>query len=872
MSQKHPLGGGSSPPPTNLKAEDPEKYSRAVREKLSKSSRTGQACDRCKKRKIKCDNNPGGCRPCRILGVHCQTTDRNNRQTAPRGYLNHLEQTNKRLEDRVRQLEAQAAQLEAQLAQGPRLPSAGPDHEPPDGYAEGAFNPRYAYLAPETPPQAWGAAAAATPYTSQATTSRADAHLSSGLTGGPVVRAEPNAPSFLGVTSGESSFSSIKGTSLKIFHLTIDIGDFVSPDMDGPKGDFYSQLFNKSSQSLLQTIYNVNHRDTNVCLPERDDGFRMIEHYFQVFNPYLPILHKPTFMAMATRMYDSPAFHPTPAETVMVYIVFAIMCFHYSLRKMDLSDEEKERYNVRSNDYYHFSLSMFYHLVASKTLQDIQALTLICSHLRSFPKPGASWMVARAAMTAAIEIDLHRSVTKLRGDSQLSPLDVEMRKRIFWSLLTIEVTISGKMGYPMAFKLEDFDIEIPDAIADEMLSEKGIDTSSTAKCQHEIGCQAMHIVVLFIELYSTIHAVRRNAGNYVSTVTSLEAKILAWQKNLPRSLTQEQPNQSIQERVFAIMTEMWMLEFRLLLRHPSVEMTDDRAFKAESLRICLECSKRMLGLVRQLGDLQSLDTTWYTVTVYVLAITTTLFATCKKVSLTEVEYKELKHDMAHWIMILKQQGRLLGSGDLLKNRVSHVILAIMRNLPHATPPSKLSTGNPPREPKLPRQPSAALPTHPKNLATYYDKGPVSTPYLADEPETSRQQPRYPAPEPYESYSAAEPSATLAFTHPHAYANYPATADDATLLAGMSLQAQAPPSHAEGGMHAPSFSAGQAEWAAWVMHGVQKASTETGLDGNNAVLHLAEYDHPNVGSHLPTHAGTMGPELPSAASWPENYLP
>ncbi|PBP24244.1 hypothetical protein BUE80_DR004883, partial [Diplocarpon rosae] len=296
-----------------------------------------------------------------------------------------------------------------------------------------------------------------------------------------------------------------------------------------------------------------------------------------------------------------------------------------------------------------------------------------------------------------------------------------MRKRIFWSLLTIEVTISGKMGYPMTFKIEDFDIEIPEPIADELLSEEGIDTSRTAKCNHEIGCQAMRLVVLFIELYSSIHAVRRNAATYVSTVTSLEARVLAWHNNLPLSLTQAQPNQTNQDRVFAIMPEMWMLEFRLLLRHPSVEMTDDEAFKAESLRICLECSKRMLSLVKQLRDLQSLDTTWYTVTVYVLAIATTLFATCKKSSLTEFEYKELKHDMAHWIMILKQQGRLLGSGDLLKNRVSHVILAIMRNLPQANQLAKPVNGNPPREPKPPLPRSSSLPTHINNIANYYDK-------------------------------------------------------------------------------------------------------------------------------------------------------
>jgi hypothetical protein len=57
-----------------------------------------------------------------------------------------------------------------------------------------------------------------------------------------------------------------------------------------------------------------------------------------------------------------------------------------------------------------------------------------------------------------------------------------MRKRTFWGLLTVQTKVSGKLGRPMPLRLDDFDVELPEPIDDELLSEKGLDTSKPGKC------------------------------------------------------------------------------------------------------------------------------------------------------------------------------------------------------------------------------------------------------------------------------------------------------------------------------------------------------------------------------------------------------
>lgn len=104
---------------------------------------------------------------------------------------------------------------------------------------------------------------------------------------------------YLGVL-GNSKLSAIKGTALTILGMKIDIADFDSFDMDEPKDctNIDPELYNKSYQSFLQTAFNVNHKIAHAELPSREEAFQLAGCYFRALNPYSPIIHEPSFMAL----------------------------------------------------------------------------------------------------------------------------------------------------------------------------------------------------------------------------------------------------------------------------------------------------------------------------------------------------------------------------------------------------------------------------------------------------------------------------------------------------------------------------------------------------------------------------------------------
>lgn len=365
-------------------------------------------------------------------------------------------------------------------------------------------------------------------------------------------------------------------------------------------------------------------------------------------------------------MYDDPEFRPTPAEIVMVHMVFAIMFFQYSARNHGQTSQQSEL-NARSNLFYHYSLGYYYQLIASHTLQDIQALTLICAHLRNFPKPGASWMVTSSTFTLAIELGLHRSAKRwVQQAPQKNPLEIEIRKRVFWTLLSIHVTLSGKLGRPMPLRLSDFDVELPEPIDDELLSENGIDTSRPGKCAYKIGIEAFKAVTLFLELFNALYAVKRTPGNYVEVVNQLELKLKEWRAQWPEELVHEPDEGDQEERVFSLYLVLWAMEFRLLLRHPSISMTASADFNNENLDTCLESARTMLDTLKLLRKYKSFDTTWYNGAVYLMAITTTLYAQWyRRNELSAADIAYLKDEMDQWIDLMGDVGIPLGISSRL---------------------------------------------------------------------------------------------------------------------------------------------------------------------------------------------------------------
>ena len=252
-------------------------------------------------RKMRCDGRPDGCGPCMQNQSPCRTTDRMTGIANERGHV-------KRLEQRIRELDSHIRGLEG------RLTSLGADVKPFVMDPDQSANPllQWNKAQEQGNRQEWeadgyissvnGNEITYTPSQKDASTSPS----SEGTNRLPEFRDGLAGDNYLGVSSGNSYISSIRGTAMNVLGAEIDLADYMSADMDEPDSSTFGTEYplNKSYRAFVQTAYNSGPKPGKVQLPPEKEGRTYAEWFFRVVLPYLPMLHKPSFFATVMKFFS----------------------------------------------------------------------------------------------------------------------------------------------------------------------------------------------------------------------------------------------------------------------------------------------------------------------------------------------------------------------------------------------------------------------------------------------------------------------------------------------------------------------------------------------------------------------------------------
>ncbi|ETI27176.1 hypothetical protein G647_09859 [Cladophialophora carrionii CBS 160.54] len=619
----------SAPPAKKIKtvAEVPAQYSDAVRKKLAATSRTGQACDRCKERKMKCDSDPVACQPCRQKGLRCYTTDRVTGHARERGESDRTENELSFLRD--------------QLA---------------------AYQQRYGPIQPGEPSGVGHATTSSvsipqpTLYSASSAASVPDAKY----VGWPAPdHSEP-------LHSGP-----VKGTVVDIMDGTIDIADWECDMMREYPGEMVNK-FNLSKTSIVNTIYGYQRVD-DPKLPPKEEALRDSNHFLVIMSQYVPVVHRPSFMDLVNRFYDQPETL-SAAERVQVVIVFAVIAHQTAVRNHLHSAEKFEE----SHRYFHYALGYYRELLHDQSLASMQAMALIIVHLRNLPKPGISWKFCHEVLLRAIELDYHRDPDKTQlPDDETDPLSKELRKRVFHSILGVCVTTGCRVGLPAPWQFQHLDLPLPRAIKDSEISRHGINPDLSGQCDFWPCLHLAKLLPLLTELHNHIVAVRKPAADYLRTVEGLNAKIIAWRQDWDDSMRSE-PNRHVNLVVATLLFETWAAEYQLNLHHPVCCTSEDPEVIERHLDVCHKSAKRLLQSFHILSSrYKGVDFTWHSTLAYATGFGITLYVyRRRKGPVTMEQFEAMRNELKGWTSLMAYADLVLRTGNHLQRQFQPRVQAL----------------------------------------------------------------------------------------------------------------------------------------------------------------------------------------------------
>ncbi|KAL5379011.1 hypothetical protein PMIN06_009915 [Paraphaeosphaeria minitans] len=398
------------------------------------------ACDRCKTRKQRCDNEYPQCSNCAKSGSTCSRPPQSEIQRS--SYTRALENQVAYLETRLITLQRQQHPARRDYGQESGATCSSPtDHRLVTGRGQQTSDV-------ETPG----------PRTPQLQHNVAD------IVG------------ILSLGSGNTETFSYVGSSSG-YALATDLGRMVQATawnkalwVPAVASDDTEARFTGGSSTRRITLQELQSNKAEP--PSELLGAKLIKAYLSRIHPRFPFLFRSdvweahrcryTLGKPATRnsdwstpKYSSVAYETDGFTLFVLYMVYAIGALNLRLTE-DYRDTSPEQ-------FYVFAMQHVASVREASSVHHLEAtVLLILYHLRSEPRNGL-WHLTGLAMRTVTDIGLHRAAST----NGLPTFETQMRRRLFWSIYSLESILAGTLGRPVSLSDSDIDQPLPSSIDDD---------------------------------------------------------------------------------------------------------------------------------------------------------------------------------------------------------------------------------------------------------------------------------------------------------------------------------------------------------------------------------------------------------------------
>ncbi|KAI9852657.1 MAG: hypothetical protein M1838_006114 [Thelocarpon superellum] len=491
----------------------------------AKRRRIAKACDMCRKKKIKCDGKMPSCTHCLNYKTECIFTQVEKKRNPPKGakYIEGLENRLGRMESLLR--------------------LSGLISDEDDGRTDlGTLEKRLAdrSLGSKSPLSEVGNGSMSEERRSSSESHRHAATTNGESTSPPTTVATPD--------GGKKNGEEVEALSDMMCSLvTNNCGSSSGFSIFSPKGfqwvnekvgdSSFQDMFVSASADDKQWIQwkpevfnDIFVRRTFQPLPPKEEALSLLKDFFENFNCMFPLFHEPTFMRLVDQHYSRESHHGS-GWWASLNTALAIAHRLRVMSHLVPTDEDQKAWGYLKN-----ALSVMSELTMRNTdLMSVQALLGMSLFLQGTPNPQPSFFMVAAAIRLSHSIGLH----KRSSGFNLTPVEIEQRKRVFWIGYMVDKDICLRSGRPPAQDDDDYNVELPSEDPDDDIGNIPLGDGKGKVNLFRLMCTfALIESKVYRQLYSA-KASKRSDGELLNTIGELDNELEEWKNGIPIDIRPE---------------------------------------------------------------------------------------------------------------------------------------------------------------------------------------------------------------------------------------------------------------------------------------------------------------------------------------------
>ncbi|KAF3024197.1 hypothetical protein E8E14_010141 [Neopestalotiopsis sp. 37M] len=210
--------------------------------------------------------------------------------------------------------------------------------------------------------------------------------------------------------------------------------------------------------SRTRTFSNSSHPRPHIPMLAQPDPNRhitdtMIDAYFSTYHVSYPIVHEPTFRAQYSEVIPQPhgrSWH------ILAYIVAALGVYSSTQKYSDLEFQL----------FSHARSMLSFNFLEMGNSSLVAAITLFSNYQQKRDKPNSGYNYLGLAVRMATGLGFHKEFPGWN----ISPLKMEMRRRIWWALCVFDVGATITFSRPILWPLDGVEVSFPLNVTDRELT------------------------------------------------------------------------------------------------------------------------------------------------------------------------------------------------------------------------------------------------------------------------------------------------------------------------------------------------------------------------------------------------------------------
>ncbi|OOG00397.1 hypothetical protein ASPCADRAFT_13301, partial [Aspergillus carbonarius ITEM 5010] len=447
-------------------------------------------------------------------------------------------------------------------------------------------------------------------------------------------------------------------------------------------------------------------------LPPRARCQYLLDEYFRTVHPDFPVLDPESLCRICEAVYnfssrplsptlgkkgwpqDDPAFayngemeirdgrYETSISiyTAAFHVLMALsLASIFKVRRKHLEDSPQRLYKA--------AMSIADYCLAVPSLTTVQSLVLLVAHSLMTPSDINIWTMVHLCMASCIDIGLHREMAA----SPHNRLPIHIRRVVFWTVYSLDRSISTIQGRPLGIRDETFDVQRPDPALD--FKSDSIDKWGSLAPSFDpngVWPYTVHrfaldrwVSAIKLLLYRCPSSCEQNLFIWPSNLENqqgiLKSKLEAWRHDIPGVMDQlTVPDELLRKRLRLKLEDQYHSAIMLLFQ-PSQAL---RKPSLEACRLCYDSAVARLSIYSELYELEQLFCSWRSVQGIFHAGVTLIYLVCglpsvqQSVSLPSVSKNMrlcsnlLSTGGEWWPSVRKAKRRLERAADLLIERLN----------------------------------------------------------------------------------------------------------------------------------------------------------------------------------------------------------